>query len=159
MSQGYSPTAEHHRLGEAVGRWAVECTYFMLPGQPPLQARAQDNIERVGPYWTLSNFRSEMMGAPFRGHAAVGFDPVKNKWVSTWIDSMSPFLFVLEGGFDTSGKVLAMTGEVAGLDGRPVRYRTREEHLSRDHRVLDMFHTMPDSPETQMFRFVYRRLG
>jgi Protein of unknown function (DUF1579) len=161
MSQDASPlvpTAEHARLEDAVGRWNVRCTYYMGEGQPPMQASGQDTIERVGPFWTLSHLRSDLMGAPFVGRAAVGFDPLKKKWVSTWIDSMSPFLYVLEGEFDDSGKVLSLACDATGTDGKPLRLRTREEHVSRDHRVLDMFHVDATGSETRMFRYDYQRV-
>ncbi|MGE3174199.1 MAG: DUF1579 family protein [Planctomycetota bacterium] len=151
------PTAEHARLEDNVGRWNVQCTYHLGGGQQPMQATGQDTIERVGPFWTLSHLRSDLMGAPFVGRAAVGYDPRTGKWVSTWIDSMSPFLYVLEGGFDASGKVLELTCDTIGADGQPLRLRTREEHRSRDHRVLDMFRIDEAGAETQVFRYEYRR--
>ena len=36
-----------------------------------------------------------MMGAPFVGRATLGYEPHTGKYVSTWIDSMSPVLFML----------------------------------------------------------------
>jgi hypothetical protein len=33
---------------------------------------------------------------------STGFDPMKGKYVGTWIDSMSPTMMVLEGDFDAS---------------------------------------------------------
>jgi hypothetical protein len=159
MSQTESamfPAPEHARLEDNVGRWNVQSTYFLGPDQPPMESTGHDTIERVGPFWTLSHFRSELMGAPFVGRAAVGFDPVKKRWVSTWIDSMSPLLFVLEGEFDAAGRVLTMHCEVDAPSGR-TRFETREEHVTRDHRVLDMFQLGDGGRRTHVFRFVYRR--
>jgi hypothetical protein len=153
----FVPTAEHARLEDAVGRWHVQCTYYLAPGQPPMAATGHDHIERVGPFWTLSHLRSELMGAPFVGRAAVGFDPRRKKWVSTWIDSMSPFLYVLDGEFDASGRVLELRCDTTAADGQRLRLQTREEHVSRDHRVLDMFRVDDAGARTHMFRYVYKR--
>ena len=152
-----APTAEHARLEDAVGRWNVQCTYYLGDGQPPMQATGVDTIERVGPYWTLSHLRSDLMGAPFVGRAAVGFDPRQKKWVTTWIDSMSPFLYVLEGGFDAGGTVLSLCCRTTGAQGQPILLRTREEHVARDHRVLDMFQKDDSGQERHVLRYVYRR--
>lgn len=151
------PTPEHARLEDGVGRWNVECTYYMAEGQPPLKTTGRDSIERIGPYWTMSNFRSDLMGAPFAGRAAIGYDPIRKKWMATWVDSMSPFLFVLEGEFDEAGKVLSMRCEAPTPTGEMAKFRTREEHVSRDQRVLQMFHVREDGTESQMLEFVYRR--
>ena len=59
-------------------------------------------------FWTVSLFESEFMGMPFRGRSTLGYDPQKKKWVGTWVDSMSPSMFVMEGGYDAAGKVLTM---------------------------------------------------
>jgi hypothetical protein len=151
------PAAEHARLEDAVGRWNVQCTYYLGEGQAPMQATGVDTIDRVGPFWTLSHLRSDLMGAPFVGRAAVGFDPQRRKWVTAWIDSMSPLLYVLEGDFDAGGTVLSLFGRTTAPDGQVVELRTREEHVSRDHRVLDLFQKVGASAERHALRYVYRR--
>ena len=35
----------------------------------------------MGGFWQLSAFKSEMMGQPFEGRGATGYDPAKKKYV------------------------------------------------------------------------------
>lgn len=152
------PTAEHKRLAELVGVWNVECDFYMDPSQPPLHVTARETVKSFGGFWTTSVFESEMFGAPYKGSCTLGYDSAKSEYVSTWIDTMSPSLFVFAGKYDASGKVLEMSGE--GPDctsGGMANYRTRDEHLSRDEHVFEMFMTMPGAPEMKLFRHHYRR--
>ncbi len=152
------PTAEHRRLAEHAGQWNVECDFYMDPSQPPMRVPAREKVELFGGFWTVSQFECDMFGAPYKGRASLGYDPLQGKYVSTWIDTMSPAIFLFTGSFDASGKVLEMTGE--GPDCTEpglAKYRTREEHVSRDERVFEMFVTLPTGAEVQMFRHHYRR--
>lgn len=152
------PTAAHKRLEEHAGRWKVAAKFYMDPSQPPMEIEATETIEMFGGFWTVSTFEADMFGAPFRGKATLGYDPIAEEYVSTWIDTMSPNFFKFTGNFDASGKVLEMSGEAYSMmTNELTRYRTTEEHKGPDERVLEMFVTAPDGSELKMFTHVYTR--
>jgi hypothetical protein len=154
------PGPEHARLGEHVGEWDVDCTFFMGPDQPPMPVKAKETVEMFGAFFTTGRFRAEMFGSPFEGRATLGYDPVAGRYVSTWCDTMTPFLYTFTGGFDASGKVLAMSGD--GVDcstGGPATYRTTEEHRPDGSRVFEMFMTPRGGSEMKLFTHVYTRAG
>ena len=74
-----------------------------VPAKTSMSSR-HETIEPLGRFWTVSLFESEFMGASFSGRATSGYDPQKGKWVGTWIDSMMPHLFVMEGDMDADGR-------------------------------------------------------
>ncbi len=154
------PTAEHARLKESAGTWSVDCTFFMDPSGEPMQNTATEVVEMVGDFWTVSRFTCDFMGMPFEGRATLGYDPASGKWISSWIDSMSTFLFKFDGGYDAEGKVLTMTGKgpFPG-SGSPdlTDFRTTEEQVDPDTRKFEMFITMPDGTENKMMSYVYSR--
>lgn len=154
------PTSEHEKLKEAVGTWRVDCTFFMDPSQPPMKVVATEEIKMMGPFWTRSIFKADMGGVDFEGSSTLGYDPSKGKWVSTWIDSMNPGLFVFTGDFDDDAGVLEMTGEgPSPMSPEPATYRTVEKHLGPNERTLDMYLTLPTGDEMQMFTYTYTREG
>lgn len=112
-----SPTPHHAKLLEQVGTWEVATKHFMEPGKPPMEGKAVDHVTAVGGFWTVSRFETTMFGQPFVGHATLGYRPEAGKYVMTWVDSMSPFLFVMEGDFDASGTVLTLTGKGPSMAG------------------------------------------
>ena len=153
------PGPEHERLKSNVGTWKVDCTYFMDPSQPPMKVEATETIEMIGPFWTVSLFESSFMSAPFAGRATLGYDPRKEKWIGTWIDAMSPHMYVMEGRYDDDGKVLTMLCEAPApmMDGKLTQYRSTAWDVDPDQRRFEMFVTMPDGTECQMFSYVYAR--
>jgi len=154
------PTAEHKKLNEHVGNWEVDCTFYMDPSQPPMKTKAKETVKMFGNFFTTSHFECDMFGSPFQGSATLGYDPAIGKYVSTWIDSMSPSLFYLSGNFDKTGKTLSMTGEGPDcMGGGMANFRTSETHKDKDNRVFEMFMTPKGGKEVKLFTHVYKRKG
>jgi len=152
-----TPAARRERLLERVGRWDVDCEFFRQPGRT-LRLAAQEEVQAVGELWTLSTFRAQVDGRPLLGHATLGFDAWRERWVSTWVDSFLPSLLVFEGDLDLEGEVLALVAR--GPDpalGRETGYRSEETRLSRDQRRYELFMTLPDGQETHLLRYRYAR--
>lgn len=150
------PTKEHAALKEKAGTWNVACKFYMDPSQPPMEVEAKETMELVGDFWTLSKYEADMMGMPFVGRATLGYEPHSQKWVSTWIDSMSPVLFHFTGQME--GDVLVMKGEGwnCHVDAMSM-YRTTEKRISADEFEFEMFVTMPDGNEMKMMSMRYTR--
>jgi len=150
------PTAEHHGLQEHVGTWKVACKFYMDPSQPPMETEATETVERVGEFWTLSEYRTDFMGTPFVGRATLGFEPHTKRYVSTWIDSMSPVLFHLTG--EKKGDTITLKGKAFScMTNSILEHRTTEKHISKNERLFEMFCTMPDGNEIKMMSSHYRR--
>jgi hypothetical protein len=152
------PGPEHKRLGEHVGTWNVDCSFYMDPAQPPMKVKARETVEMFGPFYTVSLFEADMFGSPYKGRATLGYDPAVGKYVSTWIDTMSPAIFAFSGKFDAAGNVLEQRGE--GIDCMtqgPAEYRTTETHGKDGSRVFEMFMRPEGGEETKVFTHVYTR--
>jgi hypothetical protein len=150
------PTAEHKQLAEHAGTWKVHCKFYMEPGQPPMETDAKETIEMVGAFWTISKFESNMMGMPFVGRATVGYEPHAKRWVSTWVDAMTPALYVFHG--QKSGDTLTFTGEAwSCMTNSILEHRTTEKRISKNEFLFEMFATMPDGKEIKMMSNLYKR--
>jgi hypothetical protein len=93
----------------------------------------------------------------FTGRGLDGYDPARKKYVGVWVDSMSPAPLVSEGTFDAAGKVLTMTGEGFGQDGKPNKYRMVTEYKDKDHFVFTMNVANADGKEAPAFTITYTR--
>ncbi len=153
-----TPSQEHASLKELVGTWNVECTYFMDPSQPPMTCEATDTAEMIGEFWIQSTFESNMFGMPFRGVATLGYNAITEEWVSTWVDSLNPYLFHFTGKHNAESQVLEMSGKGPNPMGSGLcDYRTVEKRISADERHFEMFLTLPEAGEVQLFSYIYRR--
>ena len=107
------PTAEHGILASDEGTWDATMTSFL--GGPDRKAVVSSGTEVntvvAGGLWVVSRFEAVIDGKQFEGHGHFGYDPLKKKYVGTWIDSMSPILSLLEGRYDAKTKTMTYEGE------------------------------------------------
>jgi hypothetical protein len=150
------PTAEHHELASYAGTWNVSCKFYMDPAEPPMETDAIETVETVGEFWTLSEYKTEFMGAPFVGRATMGYEPHTGHYVSTWIDCMSPVLFHFTG--EKKGDTITMRGKAHScMTNSILDHRTTEKHINKNERLFEMFCTLPDGTEIKMMTSHYRR--
>ena len=72
-----TPGPEHEMLKKDVGTWDATVEMFMAPGAPPEVSKGTDTVTMMGGFWQLAEFKSEMMGQPFEGRGAMGYDPAR----------------------------------------------------------------------------------
>ena len=133
------PQKEHQWLERLVGEWTYEVEAVMGPDQPPSKHTGAESVRSLGGVWVLCEGRGEMPG----GGAAttvmtLGYDPVKKRFVGTFIGSMMTNLWVYEGELDATEKVLTLQAEGPSFtaQGKTAKYKDVIEVKSDDHRVL-----------------------
>jgi Protein of unknown function (DUF1579) len=104
---------EHKILAADEGTWdATIKTYMGGPDAEPSVSRGTEVNEVLpGGLWVHSKFEGDFGGVKFVGRGQFGYDPVKKKYVGTWIDSMSTILSVLEGDYDARSKTMTYVGD------------------------------------------------
>jgi hypothetical protein len=147
------PGPEHEMLKKDVGTWDATVE-MLMPGAPPSESKGTETISMLGPFWQLSEFKSEFMGQPFEGRGATGYDPAKKKYVGTWVDTMTPGYYTVEATYDPATKT--MTGTMEGPDpsGQITKTKQTTQWKDADTRVFTMF--APDGT-TPVMRMTYKR--
>ena len=114
---------EHHRLLKGdVGTWDAKMNVWFTPDAEPMTSQGTETNELLGNgMWLVSHFDGDIAGTPFVGLGTMGYDPLKRKYVGTWIDNVTPHLSVMEGDYDAKDKTLTMISERPGPDGRETR--------------------------------------
>src|SRR5262245_15658768 len=85
------PGPEHAVFAADAGPWDVGVEARPVPGAPAVVSSGIATSWLVcGGMWLVSDFKNETSG--FEGHGIYGFDPVKQKYVGIWVDSMRTFL-------------------------------------------------------------------
>ena len=149
----------HLWLAESVGSWKVACFYYTESGQPPMEVQGTDHVEMFGPFWRIGRFEADMPGGKVIGTSAVGYDPNKKKFIGTWFDSSSPFLYSYQGEYDDSKAVLGMSGlNTDPTTGRDTVYRSVEHLQLPDRRTLDLFVLLADGEEFKVLTYDYTRV-
>ncbi len=103
------PTAHHLWLRGFVGRWEVESECSMGPDQPPLKGTGVEHVRMLGDLWLIGESTFDMPGA---GSGAalltLGYDPLRQRFVGTWVGSMMTHLFIYEGELDQATGTLPL---------------------------------------------------
>ena len=98
------PSEEHKMLARDEGTWTVEMKMMTPNGEPMVMPGKEVNTMTLNGLWMMSEFES----GPFQGRGQFGWDPVKKKFIGTWIDNMNPYLTVQEGTYDKEAGALVM---------------------------------------------------
>ena len=131
------PVKEHELLQKFVGEWESEGEAFMAPGQPPTRLQGMESSRMVGGFWFVAQIKSVVPGFPYEQVFAMGYDPAKQEYIGTVIDSMTSHIWQLQGAFDATGKIL--TWETEGpvpSPETPSKFREVIELKSPDHKVF-----------------------
>lgn len=147
------PTKEHAWLQTRVGTWdaTVHCP---MMGEP---SKATETNKAFGDFWVVSEFNGNFMGSPFKGMSLSTYDPIKQKYVSSWCDTMTPSLFVMEGTMDAAGKKLTSTGKGPNMEGKIVEFTNVLEVKSPDETVFTMYETSKGASDPSAMKIEYKR--
>ena len=122
-----TPQEEHHWLQQLVGEWTSEAQMAMTP-DPAETCKGTESVRSLGGLWILAEGPGEMPGG---GRATMlmtlGYDPVKKRYVGTWVGSMMTHMWLYEGELDSSRMVLTLNSEGPDMlpgapPGRLARY-------------------------------------
>jgi hypothetical protein len=90
----------------------------------------------------------------------LGYDPVRKRFVGTFLVSMMTHLWLYDGELDASAKVLTLDAEGPSCiaEGKTAKYKDAFEILSDDHRVLTSRFLGEDGQWHQFMTAHYRRV-
>jgi len=153
-----TPGTPHKLLDRMTGSWNTKTTSCTEAGKPPVESTGTCKQEMVlGGRFLHQEFAGDMMGAPFTGIGVTGYDNHKNKYVSTWMDSMSTAIYYFEGTADPDGRTI--TQECLGDD--PVRgpmvWRSVTKIVDDNTHLFEMYGTDKSGKEELMVEITYTR--
>ena len=144
-----SPNENHAYFKNFVGEWDVTSTAWMQQGTPPTTSKNSSVAELIlGGRFLKMTFKGTMFGQPFEGLQIVGYDNLKKKFVTFWIDNSSTSFYLTEGTRDVSSNVMTETGLWPDfMTGGTVKVRAITKMLSNDEFVYEMYMEGPDGKE------------
>jgi len=169
--EAMSPGKHHEALEHFVGTWNTTTKmYWGGPGSPAMETKGTSDIRWVlGKRFLREEHHGEMMmpddsgsmemkKVPYEGIGTMGYDKLRNLYVSTWISNMSTGLMTMKGTADPSGKVFRAWGEMdepmLDVYGRYVKFVTRI--ISEDKHVFEII-DLHASDDYQVVEITYER--
>jgi hypothetical protein len=143
---------EYEILHNDIGDWeaTVKCS------EAPAEEKATERVASIcNGRWLWSDFQGSMAGAPYEGHALVGYDPKAKEYLSFWVSSMCPTFTRTAGTFDAAKQTYTLAGQTVDPTGRPATIQEILTWKDDDTRVLQMEFKCPD--KTSKMEITYKR--
>ena len=147
------PVKEHEFLKKFAGTWESKMSMRNSTDQPWMECKGTEQARMYGDFWVISEWKTESPEMPMQGLATTGYDPIKKKYVVTWIGSTSPALSAGEGTVDGSGMIL--TTEVKSTDcqsGQPLSMTMVQEFKDKDTLVWTMRMKVKDGKDFECMK-------
>lgn len=149
----------HKLLDPKAGKWNLEVKMFMDPKAPPEVSKGTAELKWImdGRY-LIDTTTGEFAGQKFDGHGMTGYDNLKKKYVSTWIDNFGSGIYYSEGTYDAASKTFTFTGEMPDcLTGKFIKGRMTEKWTDNDHWTMQSYKPGPDGKEVLGMEINYTR--
>ena len=143
------PSPEHAILKKDVGDWDIQIS-MSFEGQE-MKAKGTESVRMHGPFWSISNMTYDYMGTPATGHAIIGYDPEKKKFIGSWHESSSPHLTTMEGTFDAKTNKLTMLMKGKTPDGKATKFKSITTYTGKNSKTFEFFMLKPGS-ETEFMK-------
>jgi hypothetical protein len=147
-----TPGAEHKMLDTKVGKWTDKVTCWMSPDAPPMAGTSTSEYKwTMGGRYLQGTTKGDFDGMPFEGMATIGYDNMKKKYVSSWIDNMGTGIMTAEGTYDAATKTCTYMGESPEvMSGKYLPSKSTEKMTDKDTFVGEMWST--DAKTGKMFK-------
>lgn len=139
MCKQVEPSKEHLWLHKFVGKWHMEAECNMGPDKPPMKNEVDETVKSLGGLWIVGDGVGSLPdGKPAITQITLGYDPLKKKFVGTFVGSMMTNLWVYEGELDSGGTTLTLNAEGPSFTDpqKSAKYQDIFEVVSDDHRIL-----------------------
>jgi hypothetical protein len=130
------PQAEHRWLQRLTGDWTYE-SEALGPDNVPVKMHGTDSIRAFGDLWIITDSKGQILGGGQHASSiTLGYDPQQGRFVGTFIDSITTYLWIYNGSLE--GDVLTLEAEGPGMegDGKMAQYRDIFDVQSDDYFIF-----------------------
>jgi len=150
-------TDQHTNLAKAAGTWNYIMKHWTPGTGEEVESEGEAKFKSVlDGRWLRQDFASEWEGQPYQGVGYSGYDTIKKKYVSLWLDSMSNTTDLMWGTASRDGKTVTYTGKMPTPSG-PTDCRMVISCPGDDEMTMEYYMNMPDGSEFQMMEIDYTR--
>ena len=145
------PGAEHEKLKAFEGNWEA---VIKFAGQE-MKGECAWKMEMNGMHLT-SNFTGDFGGMKFEGKGTTSYCPIRKKYISTWMDNMTPTPMVMDGKFEDD-KTFTESGEGPNQQQKIVKQKSKTVWKDKDTMTMTMWEVGEDGKETETMTITYTR--
>ena len=159
MMKAGMPGEAHKKLEPLIGDWTYKVKIWFDPSGAPMDGTGTCKRQWIlGGRYVREEYKGDETPEPFQGIGVVGYDNLRKKYTSAWIDSMSTGIVTGTATFDATGKT--MTTLMENLDpvtGKPAKGRDVVDLSDKNKQTITAFKTAPDGKESKVMEIVLTR--
>ncbi len=153
-----TPGEPHKLFATLAGSWTTKTTEWMEPGKPPSESTGSVEMKMLlDGRFLQQDFSGDMMGQPYSGIGTTGYDNLRKRYVSTWIDTWGTGIFQMEGTASADGKTITLKGRHDEPGGGQMKHRAVWKIVDSNTQTFDMYGTHHGGKEMKVMEIVYTR--
>jgi hypothetical protein len=153
-----TPGEPHKQLASLAGSWTTKTKEWMEPNKPPMESTGSVEMKTLlDGRFLQQEFTGDMMGQPYSGIGTSGYDNLRKRYVSTWIDSMGTGIFSMEGTASDDGKTITLKGQHDVPGGGHMTHRAIWKLVDANTQIFEMYGTHGHGKEMKMMEITYTR--
>jgi hypothetical protein len=141
----------HKLLASLAGNWNYVIKLWMNPdpSAPPQESKGTATTKPVmgGRYFVMDAKGTIKMPGPdgkikdiqFKGMGIDGYDNVKEKFISAWIDNMTTGIELSQGTYDPATKTFTYNSEIEPVPGMKSKVREVMKIVDNDHHTFEWY--------------------
>lgn len=135
------PGAAHKVLAEMAGKWSYTSMMWMSADVKPEESKGKSVMKMIfGGRFLHHEIKGKAMGQPWEGLGYTGFDNVKQKYQTVWMDGMSTGIMHGEATFDAATKTLKDAGSFScPVTGKDRTYRSEWKITDKNNMLFAMY--------------------
>ncbi len=160
MEDAGKVTENHMALDYLVGNWSTKTKWWQAPGTKPEETEGKTHFESIlGGRFVRETVDGTMMGKKFQGIGYLGYDNMKKKYITLWMDSMATGVFTLEGDSPDKGKTIKSSGEfLCPITGKEKFIRSVMKKVGKNEVVYEHYEKDPGGKEFKALEVAYKRV-
>lgn len=153
-----TPGAPHKLLAGLAGSWTTKTKEWMDPTKPATESEGTAEIKPLmDGRFIFQEYHGQMMGQPFAGIGIDGYDNMKKKYVTAWMDSMGTGIFIMEGTAGGDGNTITLKGSHPEPGGGQMHHRAVWKIVDTNNQVFEMYGTHHGQKESKVLEIIYTR--
>ncbi|MCU0688379.1 MAG: DUF1579 domain-containing protein [Phycisphaerales bacterium] len=156
------PGRNHRLLEIFVGTWTVEGRFPGAEGQPPeIATGTMTTTWELGSRWLTQRYEGSMPSiGNFEGLGLMGFDNAQQRFVASWMDTLSTGAVNSTGTFDQRTRAFTLTGRLNLPNASaPISQRQTITVESRNRYIIELAIVQPDGTSIPTGTVTYTRAG
>lgn len=153
-----TPGEPHKMLASLAGSWTTKAKEWMEPGKPATESEGTAEIKTLmDGRFIYQEYRGTMMGQSYSGIGIDGYDNMKKKYVTAWMDSMGTGLFIMEGTAGADGRTITLKGSHPEPGGGQMHHRAVWKIADSNTQTFEMYGTHHGQKESKVLEITYTR--